>query len=210
MYSNIFKTTLPSSSASLHQPDDGWNGRYSWLLSLKVIQPSLSVGLFKNRAWSFSRGEEAYVSDPAGTGSRSRGCRHEWVQVGAGCGMKSRGRRPRLLHSALYPTWTAITTMCLCYCARGFLVIVFWLGLYFLLQGGVPEQVLHRTGLQVPPFLLRKHPGRAVWGLRSDSSINVTHFLRICVVLNSDLFLRVWCSFHEWHSTICLKLLITF
>lgn len=109
--------------------------------------------------------------------------------------MKSRGRQPRLLFSAL-PSLTAITTTSLCYCARGFLVVVILIGSLYSLQGGVPKQVLHRPGLQVPPLHLRQHPGWEVWGLTSDNtspSVNVTYLLRICAVLNSDFC--VWCSF---------------
>ena len=77
-----------------------------------------------------------------------------------------------------YRTWQPITTVCPCYCTRRFLVIVFLIGsLFYFVQGGVSKQVLLRPGLQIPPLHLRKHPGREVWGMRSDrfsSSLNVT------------------------------------
>lgn len=41
----------------------------------------------------------------------------------------------------------------------------FFLNVFFLLQGGVPKQVLLRPGLQVPPLHLREHPGGEVRGL---------------------------------------------
>lgn len=160
----------------------------------------------------------------SGPGSRSRDVdmsRCSWVQT-----VEWRAWVNSLICPAQrYPTQEPITTVCPCYCKRRFLVFVFLIGSLFFVQGGVSKQVLLRPGLQIPPLHLRKHPGREVWGMRSDrfsSSLNVTCISwwsvwcwivifacdavsHVSPHLQEGTLLKIICP-----TAICYKLLITF